>query len=320
MTPEQLNIGLIEEMRAKLPEGTSVAKVLMDILFIGKEAVYRRLRSEVPFTLAEAATISHKLGISVDKLIGTTTPGNALFDINVFKANSPFQSYYQVMHHYSREVAAISKGENSEVAFSANTIPLVFLLQCEMLPKFQFYRWLYQYDQVDFSKKFEKFEMPDEIKGIHEQYVNAHKNFKTSLFIWDASLFESVVKDIRYFAGIGLISPESVLKMKEELLSIADEMELIATMGKYSNGNNVYMYVANVNFEATYGCMKVNNFHVGMLKVYSINMLTSKDPELYKAMHDWITSLTKFSILISQSGEMHRIDFFNRQRKIVETL
>lgn len=55
MITDQLNTGLISAMKEKLPQDTNLANLLMDILYIGKEAVYRRLRGEVPFTLAEAA-------------------------------------------------------------------------------------------------------------------------------------------------------------------------------------------------------------------------------------------------------------------------
>ena len=50
-------------MKEKIPDGVNLANTLMDILYIGKEAVYRRLRGEVPFTLNEASIISKKLDI-----------------------------------------------------------------------------------------------------------------------------------------------------------------------------------------------------------------------------------------------------------------
>jgi len=53
------NTNLIEAMKEKLPLKGKLADMLMDI---GKEAVYRRLRGEVPFTLQEAALVSRKLG------------------------------------------------------------------------------------------------------------------------------------------------------------------------------------------------------------------------------------------------------------------
>ena len=70
MITYELNTGLIEAVKEKLPEGSNLANTLMDILYIGKEAIYRRLRGEVPFTLSEAATISREMGVSLDKLVG----------------------------------------------------------------------------------------------------------------------------------------------------------------------------------------------------------------------------------------------------------
>ena len=64
MITNELNTGLVNAVREKLPSKENLANTLMDILYIGKEAIYRRLRGEVPFTLTEAAVISRKLGIS----------------------------------------------------------------------------------------------------------------------------------------------------------------------------------------------------------------------------------------------------------------
>ena len=60
MTTYNYNSELIKAMNEKLPNGTNLANTLIDMLYLGKEAVYRRLRGEVPFTLAEAAMISQK--------------------------------------------------------------------------------------------------------------------------------------------------------------------------------------------------------------------------------------------------------------------
>lgn len=57
MITDVLNNNLIEALKMKIPDGVNLANELMDVLYIGKEAVYRRLRGEVPFTLAEAHLI-----------------------------------------------------------------------------------------------------------------------------------------------------------------------------------------------------------------------------------------------------------------------
>ena len=63
---------LITAMKARVPEKQNLAGYLADTLCMGKEAVYRRLRGEVSFTLEEVALISRRLGISIDQIIGIT--------------------------------------------------------------------------------------------------------------------------------------------------------------------------------------------------------------------------------------------------------
>ena len=63
MMINELITGLIEALKEKLPPKRNLANLLMDTLYIGREAIYRRLRGEVPFTLEEAALISRKLGV-----------------------------------------------------------------------------------------------------------------------------------------------------------------------------------------------------------------------------------------------------------------
>lgn len=62
MITNELNTGLIEAIKEKIPANSNLANVLIDILFIGREAVYRRLRGEVPFTLTEAGNYLQKIG------------------------------------------------------------------------------------------------------------------------------------------------------------------------------------------------------------------------------------------------------------------
>ena len=67
----ELNTSLIEAVKEKLPLKENLANLLIDTLYIGKEAIYRRLRGEVPFTLEEAA------------LISTLIPQHILLEINL---------------------------------------------------------------------------------------------------------------------------------------------------------------------------------------------------------------------------------------------
>ena len=66
MKQEVLHDNLLKAIREKLPYEENLASVLGNLLCIGKEAIYRRLRGDVPFTLLETAQISKEMNISID--------------------------------------------------------------------------------------------------------------------------------------------------------------------------------------------------------------------------------------------------------------
>ena len=73
METSKLNALLVNAIKKQIPKDDNLAKILMDYLCIGKEATYRRLRGEVPFTFAEAVIISRRFRISLDELINLQT-------------------------------------------------------------------------------------------------------------------------------------------------------------------------------------------------------------------------------------------------------
>ena len=92
----------ISTMREVTPKGGNLANILMDILCMSKEAIYRRLRGEVAFTFSEVAIIANQLGISLDKIIGNSMSGGAMFDLNVLDLADPMDTYYEILMRYQR--------------------------------------------------------------------------------------------------------------------------------------------------------------------------------------------------------------------------
>lgn len=91
---------LISTMRERIPQDMNLANTLADILCMGKEAVYRRLRGEVSFTIDEVALLSQKLGISIDQIVGSHVSNKVTFDLNLLHASSALESYYEIINRY----------------------------------------------------------------------------------------------------------------------------------------------------------------------------------------------------------------------------
>ena len=320
MITDQLNTGLISAMKEKLPQGTNLANLLMDILYIGKEAVYRRLRGEVPFTLAEAAVISQKIGISLDRITGTTFRGNALFDLNLTHYDNPIETYYGIIEHYAKIFSVINEEPESELNTSSNIIPQTIYLKYPLLSKFRMFKWIYQHSQQNNTQCYEQLELPDKLLDRQREFVSETQFVRNTYYILDSMVFRYLTNDIRYFIDSHLITDENVRNLREELLELVDELEHIATVGAFETGREVPFYVSNINFEATYSYVESQQHCLSLIRVFAINSITSIDPEVFKQVKEWIQSLKKFSTLISHSGEMQRRQFFNQQREIIGTL
>ena len=321
MMTDKLNSGLIESMKEKIPEGANLANLLMDILYIGKEAVYRRLRGEVPFTFTEAAVISQKLGVSLDQLIGANFGGNALFGLNIVHYADPVETYYAMIDGYAKIFRELKREPESELATSSNIIPQTLYMTYDMLSRFRLFKWMYQHDKIDCTNHcYDDLVLPEKLLQRQKELVDEAQQFESTCHIWDSMIFQYLVNDIKYFTKIHLLTEDNVFQLKTELLQSLDELEEIAMKGKFASGKDVHIYISNINFEATYSYAASKYRHVSMIRIYAINSITSRDTEVFGNLKEWIRSLRKFSTLISQSAEMQRIQFFKKQREIIAEL
>ena len=97
-----------------------------------------------------------------------------------------------------------------------------------------------------------------------------------------------LVNDIKYFRDINLVTEEEVEKLKEELILLLNELEEVATIGMFpKTRNSVNVYISNIDFEATYSYAGTENLEIGMIRIYSINSITSLDKAFCKSQKDW---------------------------------
>ena len=295
---------LISTMREVTPKEGNLANVLVDILCMSKEAIYRRLRGEVAFTFSEVAIIAGQLGISLDKIIGNSMSSGAMFDLNVLNLADPMDTYYEILVRYQRLFRYVKTDPTTEVVTASNTIPYTFYAPYEHLSKFRIGRWLYQNERLRTPASLSDIVLPEKLLKVQKELLEDVRLVRKTCFILDENLFSSFVKEIKYFSELGLVSTTDVEDMKKE----------------FHNGNGLSVYLSNVNFEATYSYVEKAGFQICFLRVYSINSMDSRDSKICDYQKKWIHSLKRHSTLISQSGEIQRMMFFNEQKKIVDAL
>ena len=102
------------------------------------------------------------------------------------------------------------------------------------------------------------------------------------------------------------------MHLKEELLQLLDVVEHLSIKGEFSENKKVAFYLSNISFEATYSYIEKHDYQVSLLRVYSINSMDSQSSYICQMQRNWIQSLKRHSILVSESGEAQRIAFFTK--------
>lgn len=311
---------LLYNIREKTPPGTNMAAMLSDILSIGKEAIYRRLRGEVPFTFYEVSVIAEKLHISIDSVVGVSIPDHVLLHLTRMRFESPNETDFKLYRKSIQFLETADLDPLSEFGNCSNFLPMSFMLNYPNLTRFRAFKWMYRYETIDRIKPLSEVEYSDEAQEISRLTVEGMHKINRSFYILDSMMFDYLIKDIQYFAGINMISQEELDTLKQELQLLINEMEEIASNGVYPTGKKVQLYISPINLEASYSYIETQNTTLALVKIFSMNSITSLDKRMFDKIKNWVNSLKRLSILISESGEMQRVRFFQNQRETVDKL
>lgn len=316
MNPYELNENLIRNMRGYVPAEVSLASVLIEILGLSKEAAYRRLRGDVPFTLSEAVLIAGRLGISVDKLVGVPENQSTMLRLNRIKSENPMESYAGLLDNYIQILAMATESASARSGSTFCRVPHLYM-EGEHLTKFLLFKWMYQQKNTSFASRYEDLVVPATLMNKLKECIAYTRLFNCTCQLWDREMFSYFVRDVQYFAGRNLISEETVKKLKEEILCLLEELENMAKMGRYKSGHEVQIYLPDVHIETNCSYIETPAYHLGIFYLFDTDFLSTEEDSLFQQVKDRIHSLKRFSVLISQSGHTERLQFFKKQRELV---
>lgn len=318
-TNKTINNEFINCIYDKIPTDINIVKVIMDVLNISKEAAYRRLRGDVPFSFIEVATLARKLSISIDNFTGTHAHDKILFQlINVaYKDTTEYD--YMMVKQFIEAVKFINNDEKSEFMYASNMFPQFIFAKYYHLAKFHSFKWGYQ-NLPNITKPYFEMDYPTEFFEMSVKTVEELTYLNNTCYVLDKRVFEAMVNDIKYFHSINYLNDENVKDIKAELLNMLDDFEILLTKGTFNTNNKIQVYLSDINFETTHCYLMGNSFNLSMISIFGLHYVTSLDERALVTIKKWIQSLKKSSILISEGGQIERTQFLNKQRNFFNSL
>ncbi len=314
---DRLSDKLISAIEESMPPRTNLAGYLTKELFISKEAAYRRLRGDVPFTLEEASIIANKLNISLDKLSGNDNSG-AIINMSLIKHQNSLENYDETIVRFLNITEQLQGDPSAQLHWATNMIPFILCEPYMYITKFRIARWLHQSNNI--TGTLSDIEINKKTLLLQSEVATRFRNIPVSLYIWDTEIISSFIKQVQLFSNLRILVKEDIYKIKEELYALIDDMEKIAADGCFNNGGRAYIHLSNINLEASYGYIESDSIQISTIRIYAINIIDSRHPDICRLQKEWIHSLRRYSTLITESSEMERLKFFNKQREYVNNL
>lgn len=310
----------IEEIKNKFPEKNQIANELAAILSIEKEASYRRLRGEVPFSFAEIVSLSLHFGISLDEIICQDVlaiPWRSflLCDVDFIE---PKEEDYEVIQKYTDYIGIMAKDLDSEFGWISDVITLPLVSIYEQLYNFYLFKWNYQFKNFDVVKKFGEIKSTDRLRNISIEKFKRIRRFERSVLIFNDDTFIDLINDICYFVNACLITKEEALLLKNDLHLLMNNLEGLAINGFADTGKKVDIYISPLKSYSDYAYFKSKNHQLTQIRSLTINGGYSADKHILQETKNLTTSLMRTATLISATGTVERIKFFENQRAYLE--
>jgi len=310
----------LETLFAKFPKKTLLVDALMDLLNIEREAVYRRLRNNVLFSIHEIVKISSTWNISLDEITGNSS-GKISFLMQPIDYVVPSKQELKFLQDIVQSINNFKDHHDTEFMNICNKLPRQLIAGYSYLNQFYLFKWMYQYGNEKKPVPFGQLIISEEKLQLTADYNKAIKTVPQTNFIFDRLIFDYLVSDIRYFHSIKMITNEEKELIKKDLFTLLDYLLDVATHGCYpETKNRVNLYISDLNVDTNYSYTHTNQLSICFVHVFDKYEIYTFDTEMVENFKTWMRLKKRSSIQISEVDNKSRIDFFAKQQQLVDML
>ncbi len=311
---DQINKDFTEQIKLKSQD--SAFNTLSEILQLNKEAVYRRLRGQVPFLYSEAALIAQKLNISLDNL-NHISPDNYTFYSETPQSQANEEGYVDFFLAPEKHLSELF-GDGGTLNYISTTIPLALIVKYKHLSKFRYFKWMHENRGLTpVKEKFSEIDFDAIYNKIPSKLLYFTREIKSAYLISEL-MFEHYIRYIRHFKKAGIIDDNDIVLLKKDLLDLINEFEAITASGSFPSGAAVEFYLTDLFFESSFGYYEHEQKQISLAAVFGMNYILSYNLNIFNFYKKAFIDMKDYASQISVTGSVYRKSFIDEQRRYID--
>jgi hypothetical protein len=328
METNELQQQIFAYLKENIPPHLSLVDELCDLLDLGADSVYRRIRGEKPITLSELKRICEHYHLSVDQLLQLQNESVLFQAPGMTTGYTEFVNYLEGM---LGQFNYFNSFKGKEIRYLSKDTPFWYFYLFKELAAFKTFFWSKTINnQPALSNKlFSLQEYPyEDCFAVGQEILKEHAKI-SCIELWNLESIHSTINQIAYYRDSGNFkSQEDYDAVLDSFQCMLDHLQLQAEKGvKFMPGDTEVAYKAPIQFyvnELILGSntilLTLDNKRVSMVTYSVFNYLITRDARFADKSFTTFNTLLSRSTIISQTGEKDRNRFFNTLRSKVNAL
>lgn len=328
METTELQQQLFSYLKDNLPPHLSLVDELGDLLGVGTDSVYRRIRGEKPITLIELKKICEHFHLSLDQLLQLQNDSVVFRAPDLGKEDFPFAD---VLKSILQQLKHFNSFKTRQMLYLCKDMPIWQFYLFPELAAFKTFVWAKSiHNEPLFAGKLFSVEemMIEDYFTIGRQIIQEYNQIP-SVELWNEESINSTLNQIKFYKDSG------GFKHEKDIDVILDSFELTikhlriqAEKGvKFMPGDpdllhkaTVQLYVNEIVIGSNTILVELDNTKLSIIPYNVFSYILTKDARFNESMFSGFNTLKSRSTLISVTGEKERNRFFTFQQEKVNSL
>ena len=313
---------LFEVIKSKIPDQYRLADVIEELLNVGTDAAYRRIRGETELSFSQLVKICEKFNLSMDEFLNYKSSQGALFSYGPVTLSDQ-NSFISNLNTLLERFTILKSSAEKEFCFSALDIPFYHFAKFPELVFFKQYVWndTMSRKSVPYNEFYRDLEK-DKIVSIFEKIHNTDMMIP-SKEVWTNQTVDTILRLIEHYYEIGAFeSKKTVALLLEQLSGLLDMIKQFADDG-YKGGERktpFNLYLCPVDLESTFMLIRSEKRMFCTVRLSTVNTISTDNEFICMRIQKWFDDLVSKSTQISSISVKERFRFFQASKNKIEEL
>ncbi|MEM6317729.1 MAG: hypothetical protein AAF960_08665 [Bacteroidota bacterium] len=320
-----LQQAVFEKILDRFTKKSQAVEVIAQLLEVGNNAVYRRIRGESILTPDELTILTKKFNLSLDKLIHPSTD-NLVFSYSAM--NQKVKDFASYLHGLRENMQPLRKFPNSYIKYAAAEIPLFHYCFFPELIAFKLYTWgkvTWCFDFLD-NQPFRFDLIAPMAYEAATQLLESYLAIE-STELWSLNVLDNTLNQIEFHTESGSIADHAdAILLCEKMRMLVHHLKAMAMAGvkfplgaKTLEGRSAFHLFHN---EMVYTNNTVVVSSDAGKAIFSTlgnpNFLKGMDGQVVEFVEGWFDNIKVKSQPLSRVAEKHRNKYFNQLLQKIE--